>query len=226
MPAAAPVVPETEVAHRPFYNLPARITPEPVQTPAQNWSVDSWLVVLYLLGVAIGIAWWLVGMAALMRILWTARVAPPHCRQLLAQIAGPHSDRVRVLTSHLAKQPFAATLWWPAKGTGPCFRTQSTGQTRLAAEKWTSPRLVQSAIVLPENLRNDERAVRWALAHEWTHIERRHFRAWFVAGLVRVLFFYQPLVWWLRRQLRLCQDYVADAHASRAAHGAISYQSQ
>ena len=38
-----------------------------------------------------------------------------------------------------------------------------------------------------------------------------------MAGLARVLFFYQPLVWWLRRQLRLCQDYVADASASRQA---------
>ena len=55
------------------------------------------------------------------------------------------------------------------------------------------------------------------MAHEWTHIERRDFRAWFAAGLARVLFFYQPLVWWLRRQLRLCQDFVADARASRQA---------
>ena len=56
-----------------------------------------------------------------------------------------------------------------------------------------------------------------ALAHEWTHVERHDFRAWFVAGLARLLFFYQPLVWWLRRQLRLCQDFVADARASRQA---------
>ena len=71
--------------------------------------------------------------------------------------------------------------------------------------------------MLPESLCDDEQAVRWSLAHEWAHIERHDFRAWFVAGLARVLFFYQPLVWWLRRQLRLCQDFVADARASRQA---------
>ncbi len=71
--------------------------------------------------------------------------------------------------------------------------------------------------MLPESLCDDEQAIRWALAHEWTHIEHGDFRAWFVAGLARMLFFYQPLVWWLRRQLRLCQDYVADARASRQA---------
>ena len=58
---------------------------------------------------------------------------------------------------------------------------------------------------------DDEQAVRLALAHEWTHIERATSARGSVAGLARVLFFYQPLVWWLRRQLRLCQDYVADA---------------
>ena len=29
-----------------------------------------------------------------------------------------------------------------------------------------------------------------------------------------VVLFYQPLFWWLRRQLRLCQDYLADARAA------------
>ena len=88
---------------------------------------------------------------------------------------------------------------------------------RLLPQRAAWPRAV---IVLPESLCDDQQAVRWALAHEWTHIEHGDFRAWFVAGLARVLFFYQPLVWWLRRQLRLCQDYVADARASRQAAAA------
>jgi beta-lactamase regulating signal transducer with metallopeptidase domain/protein involved in polysaccharide export with SLBB domain len=164
----------------------SNVIAEPPEPPAPALDVGAWLVALYLLGVAIGIAWWLVGVAALLRILWTAQPAPPRCRQLLAEIAGRRSDRVRLLASRRAKQPFASA-WWPM------------------------------AIVLPQNLCNDEQAVRWALAHEWTHIEQHDFRAWFAAGLARVLFFYQPLVWWLHRQLRLCQDFVADARASRQA---------
>ena len=31
-----------------------------------------------------------------------------------------------------------------------------------------------------------------------------------------MLLFYQPLFWWLRRQLRLCQDYLADDRAAAA----------
>lgn len=170
----------------------------PVDTAAPAWDLGSLLVGLYLLGIAVGVAWWLVGTAALVRIIWTARAAPPRCRQLLREIAGRHGDRVRLLTSRLAKQPFATVGL----------------AVQLAPHHGAWCRAV---IVLPESFCDDEQAVRWALAHEWTHIERRDFQAWFVAGLARMLFFYQPLVWWLRCQLRLCQDYVADARASREA---------
>ena len=38
--------------------------------------------------------------------------------------------------------------------------------------------------------------------------------AWNLACLAGLVLFYQPLFWWLRRQLRLCQDYLADARAA------------
>ncbi len=81
----------------------------------------------------------------------------------------------------------------------------------------------RATIVLPEDLCGDERALRWCLAHEWAHIARHDFRAWLLAGLARALFFYQPLVWWLRRQLRLCQDFLADAQAAGQASQAEDY---
>ncbi len=196
--AFMPVVPQPDAASRSVSNSPSRSIAEMVETPAAAWDVGSWLVALYLFGVAMGVAWWLVGVAALTRIIWTARAAPPHCRRLLAEIAGPRSDRVRLLVSRRAKQPFA-----------------SVGvAVQLPPQRATWRRAV---IVLPEDLCDDEQAVRWALAHEWAHIERHDFRAWFVVGLARVLLYYQPLVWWLRRHLRLCQDLVADARASREA---------
>ena len=196
--AVVPAFPQSDVVPRLASDLPPKAIAEPIATPAQAWSVGSWLISLYFLGVVIGVAWWLVGMAALVRIISTARAAPPRCRQLLAEIAGRRSARVRLLTSRLAKQPFA-----------------SVGvAVQLLPQRATWHRAV---IVLPESLCDDEQAVRWALAHEWAHINHGDFCTGFVAGLARVLFFYQPLVWWLRRQLRLCQDYVADARASRQA---------
>ncbi len=194
----APAFPRSKAVPPSKSALPPEATVKPNATPAQAWSVGSWLLSLYLLGVMLGIAWWLIGMAALVRITSTARSAPPRCRQLLAEIAGQASAHVRLLTSRLAKQPFASV--------------GMAAQLPPQRATWG-----QAVIVLPESLCDDDQAVRWALAHEWSHIQRGDFRAGFLAGLARVLFFYQPLVWWLRRQLRLCQDYVADARASHQA---------
>jgi hypothetical protein len=101
--------------------------------------------------------------------------------------------------------------------------TQISGQRGSQVKLLVSSRVRQPfafaldrpVIVLPDDLCGDDRAMRWSLAHEWTHIERHDFRAWLTAGLARVLFFYHPLVWWLRRQLRLCQDFLADDQAAR-----------
>jgi beta-lactamase regulating signal transducer with metallopeptidase domain len=180
------VVPANESAALPAESVrqPSAEEQMPATAAGESWDLASWVVAFYLTGVGIGVLWWLTGVAALLRIVGTAQPAPTHCRRALERIAGWQGERVRLLTSRVAKQPFA--LAW-----GP------------------------SLIVLPEDVCRDDQAARWALAHEWTHIERRDFPAWLAADLVRVLFFYQPLVWWLRRQLRLCQDYVADAGASR-----------
>ena len=159
---------------------------ETAEAPADGFPVASSIVAVYLVGMAMVALWWLMGVIALARVVWRARPASPRCRQLLDQIAGPRSARVRLVVSREASQPLAF-VWRRA------------------------------VIVLPENLGEDEQSVRWALAHEWTHVERHDFRAWFAAGFARLLFFYNPLVWWFRRQLRLCQDFVADAQASRQA---------
>ena len=196
--ALMPVVSQADAASLSVSDSPSRSIAETVERPAAAWDVGSWLAALYLFGVAIGVAWWLAGVAALARIIWSAHAAPPRCQRLLAEIAGRRSDRVRLLVSRRAKQPFASV------GVAVQLPPQH------AMWRW-------AVIVLPEDLCGDEQAVRWALAHEWAHIKRHHFQAWFVAGLVRVLFYYQPLVWWLRRHLRLCQDFMADARASREA---------
>ncbi len=75
---------------------------------------------------------------------------------------------------------------------------------------------IRPVIVLPSALcdEGDSRELRYCLAHEWSHIEHRDARAWNLATLAGCVLFYQPLFWWLRRQLRLCQDYLADDRAA------------
>ena len=118
-----------------------------------------------------------------------------------------------------------ARLFWTSKPAPPHCRELlteiSTGRSdrvRLLVSRRLSQPFAsawgRAVIVLPENLCDDDRALRWCLAHEWAHVDGHDFRAWLLAGLARVLFFYQPLLWWLRRQLRLCQDFIADSQAA------------
>lgn len=75
---------------------------------------------------------------------------------------------------------------------------------------------IRPVILLPAGLcdRDDSGALRDVLAHEWSHVEKRDAWTWNLACLSGLVLFYQPLFWWLRRQLRLCQDFLADARAA------------
>jgi formylglycine-generating enzyme required for sulfatase activity len=173
---AAPPVPSTTIAEAPVT----------VEAPAHAFEIRPWIIGIYLAGVVIGAGWWLVGIAGLVRLLWSSQPAPTRCRELLTEISSGRGNRVRLFVNRRLSQPFASA-WGRA------------------------------VIVLPENLCGDEQMMRWCLAHEWAHVDGHDFRTWLLAGLAKVLFFYQPLLWWLRRQLRLCQDFVADSQAARQA---------
>ena len=159
--------------------------------PISVWSLPTdyrvWIVAAYATGSIVMLLWSMLGLAAVRRLVRSARTAPVECRIILRAVGGPSSDRVALLVSSRAAQP-CAVLW------------RST------------------TIILPEKLvaDADPQALRWALAHEWSHVERGDLTTWTASGVVRWFTFYQPLVWWLRGQLQLCQDYVADAAASRA----------
>jgi protocatechuate 3,4-dioxygenase beta subunit len=132
-------------------------------------------------------AWWLLGQVLLWRLTRGARPVPGALADLFGEISGPAGARVRLLQSDRISLPFTYT--------------------------WTRP-----VILLPASLcrDGDHQALRYGLAHEWSHVERRDSWAWTFAALAGMVLFYQPLFWWLRRQLRLCQDYLADDRAAAA----------
>jgi protocatechuate 3,4-dioxygenase beta subunit len=140
------------------------------------------------LAVAAGLAaWWLVGQVLLWRVTRAARPVPGAVRDAFLGLTGPGGERVVLLESDRIGQPFTYT--------------------------WLRP-----VILLPSTLCDggEPRALRYVLAHEWSHVEGGDAWAWNLACLAGLVLFYQPLFWWLRRQLRLCQDYLADARAAAA----------
>ena len=133
------------------------------------------------------LALWFLAIGALQQVRKRSRPAPESVRDLFREIAGPAGERVRLLIDAHGDRVF--TFGW-----------------------------LRPAIVLTEELCRPESTerLRWSLAHEWSHVQRRDVRAWHLMSLAGPLCFFQPAFWWLRRQLRLNQEHLADAHG--AAH--------
>ncbi|HMF15546.1 MAG TPA: M56 family metallopeptidase [Gemmataceae bacterium] len=75
--------------------------------------------------------------------------------------------------------------------------------------------LLRPTVVLPASLcEAPESELRWIFAHELTHLERRDSWTCLLFALGQAVFFYVPWFWTLRRQVQLCQEYVADAAAA------------
>jgi beta-lactamase regulating signal transducer with metallopeptidase domain len=85
--------------------------------------------------------------------------------------------------------------------------------------------LLRPTVVLPAGLCEPEaeERLRWVLAHELAHVRRRDAWGCLLFGLGQVVYYFVPWFWLLRRQARLCQEYVADAAAVAEAGAAEDY---
>ncbi|VTR93551.1 Peptidase M56 BlaR1 OS=Planctomyces brasiliensis (strain ATCC 49424 / DSM 5305 / JCM 21570 / NBRC 103401 / IFAM 1448) GN=Plabr_3892 PE=4 SV=1: Peptidase_M56: CarboxypepD_reg: CarboxypepD_reg [Gemmata massiliana] len=140
------------------------------------------------------LVWSLVGLWRLFLLWRSTREAPAEAVALLREIAGPAADSALVLISDRLESPVAFGGWRPI-------------------------------IVLPASAAGAEgrSALRYGLAHEWSHVERGDVWRWYLVTFAQVFLFYQPLFWWLRRQLRLSQDYLADARAVDQSADPVEY---
>jgi beta-lactamase regulating signal transducer with metallopeptidase domain len=166
-------------------------TPETIPAAAPEtapWTAErvAWLALaVYGCGALIVLGRWVLGHLALWRLLRRAVPAQGRAARLFAQMS-TGPGRDRLLVSRQARGPFSCGL-------------------------------VRPAVVLPTARAEQapESVLRWVLAHELTHLERRDARAAALFGLGQVLYFFLPWFWWLRRQVRLCQEFLADAAAAR-----------
>jgi beta-lactamase regulating signal transducer with metallopeptidase domain len=136
---------------------------------------------------------WLAGCFLLWRRLRCSQPATSAVAQLFDQSVAGATRRPRLLVTDSVQAPFSCGLLRPVIVLPRCF--------------------CESA---------DRDQLRWIFAHELSHLERRDARACLLFGIAQALYFFCPWYWWLRRQVRLCQEYVADAAAIRVA-GAEDY---
>jgi len=83
---------------------------------------------------------------------------------------------------------------------------------------------LQPTIMIPESIATGDPVIlQFCLKHEWTHIENGDLRAWGLTWVCQFLIWFQPLFWLLRRDLRICQDFLADHRAAGDGPARIEY---
>ena len=111
------------------------------------------------------------------------------------------------------------------RSVGPAAKPQAPELRETAALRsaatigWRRP-----VLLLPSDWRTwTETERRVVLAHELAHVARRDYLTAVIARVATSIHFYQPLVLWLSRQLRIQQELAADSHAAAIAGGRQTY---
>lgn len=142
-------------------------------------------------------AFWGIGFLQRRRIEKSAVPGSESLQAVLEAVADdPRSRQIRLLVSEHVDSPIMWGIWQPT-------------------------------IVVPSALASDLESaeLRYGLAHEWSHVQRRDFVAYSMANLAKLVCFHQPAYWWLRKQLILGQDFLADAFAAQQAAEPEDYAS-
>jgi beta-lactamase regulating signal transducer with metallopeptidase domain len=144
--------------------------------------IAFWVAAAFLFGAVFNVSRCLLGYIGLWRLLRTSVAPPPSVAQLFAAMTRGQPGRPRLRMSHRLRGPVSCGLFHPT-------------------------------VVLPAHLCESGRpsTLRWVFAHELTHLRRGDAWSGLLFALGGVVFFFCPWFWWLQRQVRLCQEYVADA---------------
>ena len=163
-------------------------------SPAIPPGVARGLTVGYLAVAAAGVGWSLLGTWAMHELVRSTRPASSGARELYRGL--------------------------PFEGSGRRPRLGVSDRVRR-------PVLVggrRQTIVIPEDWDRDDPAggdrLRMGMLHELAHAERGDPAYHWIAGISHAVWFAIPVSWWLRRQLRIDQEILADHRAARAFGGA------
>ncbi|MGO9462898.1 MAG: M56 family metallopeptidase [Isosphaeraceae bacterium] len=162
-----------------------------------NWLVRG-LTLLDLAGVGAGFAWLILG-------LWGVH-------WLVRKSAQPNSQ-IRALYERLQ-----------AGGSQILTRTDLRVSARILRPAVVG--LFQPTILIPASYDadvSDLEQLRLSLLHEMAHVERHDHWHGAIANLAQTAWFLLPQVWWLRSQLRIDQEFLADRFAASRFGSASGY---
>jgi beta-lactamase regulating signal transducer with metallopeptidase domain len=155
-------------------------------SPARFWSWSNCMLLAWGVGSAVVFAWSAGRIVRFHRLLRTAAIgAPEHVQHSAARLArriGLQSvPMMLTTTAHLSPM-----VWWMG------------GRPR---------------VVLPRDLlhRVDAQQLDWIVAHELAHVKRRDHLVRWLEWLTCVGFWWNPVAWWARRNLRINEEICCDA---------------
>ncbi|HEY4258788.1 MAG TPA: M56 family metallopeptidase, partial [Schlesneria sp.] len=196
---------EAALGSRFDFDTPPRQVADPLPeiNTARSWI--HWVAIVYALGAAGMLCWLAIGQWAVSRLVRRCSPSDAELNHMWADLQQemstvlPSSRRggIRLLISNDVAFPIAVGVF----------------RSAVLLPRW----LVDSFTV---------EQIRPVLAHELAHVLRHDALLRWCASLFQVVFFYQPFYWWLQRELRLCQEYLADAHAAAWAKSRPEYAAQ
>jgi beta-lactamase regulating signal transducer with metallopeptidase domain/membrane-associated protease RseP (regulator of RpoE activity) len=159
-----------------------------VNSSAECVNLDRWaffIGLFYIVASLLLLVRWLLGHWILWRLLRAATPAPQALANLFTAMARGQRRRPRLLVSQRLRVPLSCGIFRPC-------------------------------VVIPANFLEPKaaRTLRWVFAHELTHLQRGDAWSCVLFALGQLWYFGLPWFWWLRRQVRLCQEYIADAAAA------------
>ena len=154
-----------------------------------DWAL--WLGGLWLTGSALVLALSLVRIVRFDRLLRVSSVPASEGLQRQAEILGRRLGLARVPVVRMTEARISPMVWWAF---GSCAIYVPQG--------------------LPEELGSSK--TRWILAHELAHVRRRDHLVRWLEWLACVAFWWNPITWWARRNLRVHEELCCDALVMRA----------
>jgi beta-lactamase regulating signal transducer with metallopeptidase domain len=190
-------------------------TESPVATVAPGRFVPAWLferavqarrwlprglTLVDLAGVGVGSAWLVLGLAGVHWLIYRSRPPSPTTRAVFDGLVARQSRSAR------------------RAGLRVCSRLRHPVVTGL----FRPMILIPDALDQPEQ---DPEPLRLSLLHELAHVERSDH--WFstAASLAQSIWFFLPHVWWIRSQLLIDQEFLADLSAAERYGTSSAYAS-
>ena len=174
----------TELTGRMAEALPVAASPGPWRA---FWAAFvPWALWIWLAGTLAAMAWSLNGIIRFNRLLQREARPAPEELQAAAAEAARRLKLSPVPTVYTVGARISPLVWW------------SPGRVFVAVPE-----------VLLEQL--ESRQLYWILAHELAHVRRRDYLVRWLEWLAGVVFWWNPVVWWAKRNLRAVEEICCDS---------------